>query len=294
MLSMTERKVATVYSKNPNPLFEKWLTEWKSDAQRKGSKMEKIFSYALSNLRKYKLTLYSGTECKILRGFGNTLCKLLDEKLMQHSDKKSNCDPSLKLRKQNQIEKLLSTDCIPQFMSGAYAILLALYNNCSDGVHVSSLTKCEIIHSSEYLSSACFLRTVKTDCPILWSSMKIVLKNGYVVKMKQPIRYSLTKKGYFLAKTMKEKYENTNGEKLLQLDNLESNSYINPVISNEVKDKSNLTNVVENLYHMNTNNSITENHPLNKSSFLDNSSDKKLYYNGFDFILYVDIQESVR
>lgn len=75
----------TVKLKKPNPLFEKWLTEWRDNAKEKDSKMQYCFSTALQSLRKYPLPLNTGKDCKILQGFGDKLCNMLDHKLRKHN-----------------------------------------------------------------------------------------------------------------------------------------------------------------------------------------------------------------
>ncbi|XP_046392978.1 crossover junction endonuclease MUS81 isoform X2 [Ischnura elegans] len=69
----------------PNPLFRKWLTEWKNEAKEKGSDMKYVYSKALASLNKYPLVLKSGRECAILQHFGVKLCSMLDKKLAEHN-----------------------------------------------------------------------------------------------------------------------------------------------------------------------------------------------------------------
>lgn len=48
------------------------------------------FDTALQSLMKYPLPLERGIDCKILKGFGNKLCKMLDVKLTQSKLNSSN------------------------------------------------------------------------------------------------------------------------------------------------------------------------------------------------------------
>ena len=73
--------------KCPNPLFEKWLIEWRDEAKAKGSKLEFHFAKAISSLRKYPLPLESGKDCILLQNFGTKLCAMLDRKIESHSEK---------------------------------------------------------------------------------------------------------------------------------------------------------------------------------------------------------------
>ena len=79
---------------SPNPLFLKWVEEWRDEAREEGSKVQYayakvralceppfcvtipsgvVFLQALNSLRKYPLPLTSGQEAKILDHIGNTL-----------------------------------------------------------------------------------------------------------------------------------------------------------------------------------------------------------------------------
>ncbi|CAN8000470.1 unnamed protein product, partial [Ixodes hexagonus] len=69
---------------DPNPLFTKWLREWKDEAVANNRKTQHVFAKALRSLKKYPLVLQSGKEAKILEFFGDKLCAMLDKKLEQH------------------------------------------------------------------------------------------------------------------------------------------------------------------------------------------------------------------
>nr|XP_021528733.1 crossover junction endonuclease MUS81 isoform X2 [Aotus nancymaae] len=68
----------------PNPLFVRWLTEWRDEATRSGRRTRFVFQKALRSLRRYPLPLRSGKEAKILQHFGDGLCRMLDERLQRH------------------------------------------------------------------------------------------------------------------------------------------------------------------------------------------------------------------
>lgn len=69
---------------DPNPLFTKWLREWKDEAVASNRKTQHVFAKALRSLKKYPLVLHSGKEAKLLEFFGDKLCAMLDKKLEQH------------------------------------------------------------------------------------------------------------------------------------------------------------------------------------------------------------------
>ena len=70
--------------KNPNPLFEFWLEEWRKEAASRNSDLQYHFSKALAALKKYPLPLKSGKDCIILQHFGTKLCSMLDRKLKEY------------------------------------------------------------------------------------------------------------------------------------------------------------------------------------------------------------------
>lgn len=85
-------RVKRKYSR-PNPLFEKWLTEWKEEAAKKGLKSHNTFAKALKSLKKYPLPLSNGKEAKVLEHFGDKICSMLDDRLSQHqSEEAVSCD----------------------------------------------------------------------------------------------------------------------------------------------------------------------------------------------------------
>lgn len=78
--------------KDPNPLFTKWIQEWRDEAEKMNSNCKYNLSEALDSLYKFPLPLESGRDCMILRGFGRTLCSMLDDKLKEY--KRNNVLPS--------------------------------------------------------------------------------------------------------------------------------------------------------------------------------------------------------
>ncbi|KAK7505471.1 hypothetical protein BaRGS_00003216 [Batillaria attramentaria] len=77
----------------PNPLFCKWLAEWRDEAKEKGWKSEFIYSKALRSLKKYPLLLSSGKECKMLQNFGDKICKMLDDRLLLYKTEQHDSAP---------------------------------------------------------------------------------------------------------------------------------------------------------------------------------------------------------
>lgn len=83
MIQETEsnRTRITLVSTCPNPLFEKWLTEFIAQAEKKNAKSQFQLKKALTSLQKFPLKLNTGRDCIILEGFGKGICSLLDQKL---------------------------------------------------------------------------------------------------------------------------------------------------------------------------------------------------------------------
>nr|XP_023012458.1 crossover junction endonuclease MUS81 [Leptinotarsa decemlineata] len=79
-----KRRRITVKYKRANPLFEQWISQWKEEAKNQGSNKERAYCRALASLKKCPIPLNSGKECKILKGFGDKLCQMLDNKLKEH------------------------------------------------------------------------------------------------------------------------------------------------------------------------------------------------------------------
>lgn len=218
--------------KQPNPLFEKWLTEWKDEAKERDSKMQHCYSKALASLKKYPLPLEHGRDCKILNGFGDRLCQMLDEKLDAHN-KENDSDPDKTILYQledvtvpkRKIEtspnktapsspKRNKKEYIPSYRSGAYAILLVLYENKILEGETASLLKSEIVEKGKHLCDKSFTKSDPGTYYTAWSSMKTLLDKELVVKRGNPAKFSITESGIKCAEML---YEN--GVKELSVEN---------------------------------------------------------------------------
>lgn len=82
---MSQRAAKSKTRKTPNPLFEKWISEWLKEATEKGLEVRHGYQRALTSLRKCPLPFKSGKECLILKFFGPKLCAKLDKQLEQHN-----------------------------------------------------------------------------------------------------------------------------------------------------------------------------------------------------------------
>nr|CAG4644796.1 EOG090X06E6 [Leptodora kindtii] len=205
----------------PNPLFERWLQEMKDEAIRKDSRLQHVYSKALKSLQKYPLSLHSGKECKILKNFGSTLCKQLDDKLHQHRASGGSVDiipadvaaeiihaeesdemgvdvPSKQQKKsKSQIESKTtkgSKEYIPTPRSGPYALLVALHES-----RKPTLTKVELQQAAQPHCDSSFTQTNAQCRYSAWSSISLLLAKELVEKSGRPSKFSLTEKGLELA-----------------------------------------------------------------------------------------------
>ncbi|GAB1302049.1 Crossover junction endonuclease MUS81 [Apodemus speciosus] len=169
----------------PNPLFVRWLTEWRDEAASRGRHTRFVFQKALRSLQRYPLPLRSGKEAKILQHFGDRLCRMLDEKLEQHlasgGDHASSSpsgttvtskgppaqvqDSSMPVPTEPQAGST-SAGYWPAQNSGAREILLQLYREHLNSDGHSFLTKEELLQKCAQKTPRCSAWKFKTlACP---------------------------------------------------------------------------------------------------------------------------------
>ncbi|KAG8437888.1 hypothetical protein GDO86_008546 [Hymenochirus boettgeri] len=242
----------------PNPLFLKWLTEWRDSAAEKGLKTQFVYQKAISSLKKYPLPLHNGKEAKILQNFGDSICKMLDDRLEKYYAEHglsasihslSNAGSKLNVEKRHpktasSILCALETpeqesqepsppkkkqggkklrEYVPQQRSGAYAVLLTLYKDTKCPSSRGYMTKAELQKEAQSLCDKSFTLTDPKSKYTAWSSVSTLIQKELVIKTHSPARYSLTEKGQELAQRLKEA-EQTQGK---------TNAFITPVSSNE-------------------------------------------------------------
>ncbi|XP_039696790.1 structure-specific endonuclease subunit MUS81 isoform X4 [Pteropus medius] len=202
----------------PNPLFVRWLTEWRDEAASRGRRTQFVFQKALRSLRRYPLPLRSGKEAKILRHFGDGLCRMLDQRLQQHESSGAGDhapgssgaknpaperspaevqDSSMPVPAQPKAGG--SGSFWPARHSGARAILLLLYReHLNPGGH-SFLTKEELLQRCAQKASGVAPGNART-----WPALRSLLHRNLVLRTHQPARYSLTSEGLELAQKLAE------------------------------------------------------------------------------------------
>ncbi|XP_032138692.1 crossover junction endonuclease MUS81 isoform X5 [Sapajus apella] len=209
----------------PNPLFVRWLTEWRDEATCSGRRTRFVFQKALRSLRRYPLPLRSGKEAKILQHFGDGLCRMLDERLQRHrtsggqrlpppddhapgspSGQNSPApqgrpaevqDSSMPVPAQPKVGG--SGSYWPARYSGARVILLLLYQEHLNPNGHQFLTKEELLQRCAQKTSR-----VAPGSARPWPALRSLLHRNLVLRTHQPARYSLTPEGLELAQKLAE------------------------------------------------------------------------------------------
>lgn len=208
----------------PNPLFVRWLTEWRDEAASRGRRTQFVFQKALRSLRRYPLPLRSGKEAKILRHFGDGICRMLDQRLQQHRSAGGDHAPgslganspapegppaevqdsSMPVEKGK--EKVPAQPKVggsgsywPARRSGARAVLLLLYREHLNPSGRSFLTKEELLQKCAQEAPG-----VAPGSARPWPALRSLLHRNLVLRTHQPARYSLTPEGLELAQKLAE------------------------------------------------------------------------------------------
>ncbi|XP_069681048.1 crossover junction endonuclease MUS81 isoform X2 [Periplaneta americana] len=227
-----KKRVTLKTKKSPNPLFERWLEEWKNEAASKGSDMQYCFGKALKSLRKYPLPLKSGRECGILDCFGNRLCIMLDRKLAEYRKENpegqdssientaASCGDSPRPRNRKVARAVdisspkdsgkrgrrvgKGKQYLPAWRSGPYAILLALLEETQGHNSSEFLTKAQLQAAAQPWCDVSFTRPDPGSHYTAWSSMAGLVKRGLVLRQGCPARFSLSEAGRSMARQLRD------------------------------------------------------------------------------------------
>ncbi|XP_063142923.1 crossover junction endonuclease MUS81 isoform X6 [Rattus norvegicus] len=195
----------------PNPLFVRWLTEWRDEAASRGRHTRFVFQKALRSLQRYPLPLRNGKEAKILQHFGDRLCRMLDERLKEHlasggdhapsspsGKKRASKGPPAQVPTQPQAGST-NAGYWPAQNSGAREILLQLYREHLNSDGHSFLTKEELLQK-------CAQKTprVVPESSRPWPALRGLLHRNLVLRTHRPARYALTPEGLELAQKLAE------------------------------------------------------------------------------------------
>jgi crossover junction endonuclease MUS81 len=66
---------------SPNDHIIILIKEWYKDAKANGMQTVQCYKKALNSIEKYPLRLETGSDCRILNGFGEKICQMIDQKL---------------------------------------------------------------------------------------------------------------------------------------------------------------------------------------------------------------------
>lgn len=222
---MSGQKRISVKLQKPNPLFEQWLTEWRDEAIKNGSKMQHCFSKALTSLRKYPLPLSSGQNCKVLEGFGDRLCILLDRKLAEYKKNNGGLSDTVLQVQTNATRKRTPPNkqgtvatkkqrvsgspriYVPGFRSGGYAILVALYKESLRTDYEGFMLKKDLMKKGQVYCDKSFTKPDPGTFYTAWYSMRTLLDKSLVVRSGNPAKFSLTEEGLELARKLNEQRE---------------------------------------------------------------------------------------
>ncbi|XP_055115043.1 crossover junction endonuclease MUS81 isoform X1 [Symphalangus syndactylus] len=202
----------------PNPLFVRWLTEWRDEATRSGRRTRFVFQKALRSLRRYPLPLRSGKEAKILQHFGDGLCRMLDERLQRHRTSggdhplgslSGENSPAPQGRPAEVQDSSMPVPAQPKTggsgsywpaqHSGARVILLVLYREHLNPNGHHFLTKEELLQRCAQKAPR-----VAPGSARPWPALRSLLHRNLVLRTHQPARYSLTPEGLELAQKLAE------------------------------------------------------------------------------------------
>ena len=217
----------------PNRLFLSYLQEWATDAVESESKACYTYNKACKSMKKYPLPLQSGAEAVILENIGKKICTMLDARLAKDASKEGisarafleksrhvppswwdGLDENNKQKentlssKQKKTKGASSTSTkkkqkyVPQKNSGAYAILIALYQDYTSPSSVGYLNKDDLMRNAQPFANKSFSIPEKGTYYTAWSSMATLMDKDLVRKYSHPPKFELTDKGIELAARM--------------------------------------------------------------------------------------------
>ncbi|XP_054664352.1 crossover junction endonuclease MUS81 [Grus americana] len=177
----------------PNPLFTRWLREWRDEAA--GTMARGAYERALRSLARYPLPLRSGRAAAVLQHFGPTLCRRLDLRLRQHRAEQG-LPPSPPAGGRGPETPLAPPshrpprDYRPLPRSGAHALLLTLHKSSEP------LPEAELLQQAQPLCD----RPLTLAAP--GGALGTLLRRDLLQRSGRPPWYSLTPRGQILAQRL--------------------------------------------------------------------------------------------
>lgn len=204
---------------NLKPLILEWLTKWKNDVSRFGSKMEFVYKNAMRSLKETTDPVFTIQDVRKIKFFGDKLTDRIHQQLKQHcqetgmrfpgtleeelpsSQSSITTKKSVKQVDPNKPKRTRKTSYVPKPHSGGFAILVGLY--VADRSGIDSLCKSELQERAQEYCSESMTKSKTGSHYTAWSSMKTLISNGMVdVEQKRNAYYSLTDDGRELARKL--------------------------------------------------------------------------------------------
>eukprot|EP00039_Didymoeca_costata_P001634 m.53953 g.53953 ORF g.53953 m.53953 type:complete len:775 (-) comp10890_c0_seq2:50-2374(-) len=208
-----------------NSLFEKWLGEWRIEAQRRDLRTQYLYAKAIKTLKKYPLPLKSAAETLDLDNFGPATVKKLEARLekycLEHNIQPPAKSPQVIQRSTSKTKKSgtskdndgdSTTEAsaaskkrtkayVPGPRTGAAAILIALHYLSEDENYIGYSTKPEIIQKAQPYSRTSFTVAEGSKFHTAWAGINKLVAEELVAKQgRVGAKYSLTAKGVDLAR----------------------------------------------------------------------------------------------
>ncbi|XP_040982599.1 LOW QUALITY PROTEIN: crossover junction endonuclease MUS81 [Aquila chrysaetos chrysaetos] len=194
MLEASARRRRRRPRRPPNPLFTRWLQEWRDEAA--GTRARGTYERALRSLSRYPLPLRSGRAAAVLRHFGPGLCRRLEIRLRQHRAEQG-LPPSPPAGGRVPESPLTPPtrhsprDYRPLPRSGAHALLLTLHKSSEP------LPEAELLQQAQPLCDRPLIPTAPEGALGTLLHRDLLHRSG-----RRPPRYSLTPRGQILAQRL--------------------------------------------------------------------------------------------
>ncbi|KAK9453931.1 hypothetical protein V1511DRAFT_50295 [Dipodascopsis uninucleata] len=222
-----------------NSLFLEWLGEWQVQLENLGSKSHHTYKKAISSLRSCPIAFSHPSELLSLKGFGPAICGKLEKKLSDYcmannvpipvplsskAKERGNGNETSSGTRDSSSNQTDSNQCvaknsnkaetkkakavrkqkqyIPQYRTGAYAILLALHEFNTEAIGgETSISKQDIIRKASHLCDNSFEIPSGTNRQqtiggtsgsrhTAWSGIKMLLKHELVIETGKRGRYT--------------------------------------------------------------------------------------------------------
>ncbi|KAI0136504.1 hypothetical protein BJ170DRAFT_14535 [Xylariales sp. AK1849] len=211
-----------------NPLFLNWVKEWLDVARDRNSKGVTTYKNAYNSLKACPITFTHPCQLQQLKGYGPKLCDRLTDQLKKHCEENGLPMPKKKM-KNPALDALNANDdkdedededegetrpqpakkprkvkpYVPLLRSGAYAIIMGLYESNASGT--SGLSKDQLIEVAQPHCDASFTAPPDPNSFFTaWNSIKTLTNKELVIEKKGGARrfYVLTDAGREVAKNM--------------------------------------------------------------------------------------------